>query len=102
MSSKILLPDVSDDVNATLNRLLDRLEKRADHNLLRSQLYDNERRIRQLSSVIPPQYNNLRLVLGWSSKAVDSLVRRCNLDGFTWADGDLNSLGFREVWDGNM
>lgn len=102
MTGKILLPDVPDEVNATIGRLLDRLDKRADHNELRTNLYENERRIKQVSTVIPPQYNNLRLVLGWTSKAIDSLVRRCNLDGFVWPDGDLGSIGFREVWDGNM
>jgi hypothetical protein len=38
-------------------------------------------------------------VLGWSAKAVDILARRCNLDGFVWPDGDLDSLGGSEVWD---
>lgn len=102
MTGKILLPDVPDKVNYLLGHLLARLDKRADHNQLRTDLYENERRIRQVSTVIPPQYNNLRLVLGWTTKAIDSLVRRCNLDGFVWPDGDLNSIGFREVWDGNM
>ena len=58
--------------------------------------------MRQVSNVIPPQYSALRLALGWTAKAVDSLVRRCNLDSFVWDGGDLNDLGFREVWDGNM
>lgn len=102
MTGKILLPDVPDEVNGILGQLLDRLDKRAAHNQLRSDLYDNERRIRQVSHVVPPHYNNLRLVLGWSTKAIDSLVRRCNLDGFAWPDGSLDDLGFREVWDGNM
>jgi hypothetical protein len=47
------------------------------------------------------QYTYLGLVLGWSSKAVDALARRCNLDSLVWPDGDLDSLGFRELWDGN-
>jgi len=41
-------------------------------------------------------------VLGWSAKAVDILARRCNLDGFVWPDGDLDSLGYREVVDDNF
>ena len=102
MTDRIALPGVTDDESRTLNMLLERLGHHGSHNDLRANLYDNERRTRQVSSVIPPQYNSLRLVLGWSSKAVDSLVRRCNLDGFVWPDGDLGSLGFREVWDGNM
>jgi hypothetical protein len=41
------------------------------------------------------------IVLGWSAKAVDILARRCNLDTFIWPDGDLDSIGFRETYDGN-
>jgi hypothetical protein len=41
------------------------------------------------------------IVLGWTSKAVDGLGRRCTLERFVWGDGDLDSLGSRQVWDEN-
>nr|WP_255633190.1 phage portal protein [Demequina sp. TTPB684] len=69
---------------------------------MRGAYYDGKRAARQITSVLPPAYNNLGLVLGWTAKAVDALNRRCHLDTFTWPDGDLGSLGFAEVWDGNM
>lgn len=98
---KITLPGLSDDENATLNRLLEHLDAKQQRNLLRASYYDGKRAIRQVGTVIPPQYYRLGIVLGWSAKAVDILARRCNLDGFVWPDGDLASLGFRDVWQGN-
>lgn len=101
MSDKISLPELSDDENGTLNRLLDDLAAKQPRNLLRASYYDGKRAVRQLGSIIPPQYYKLALVLGWSGKAVDTLARRCNLDTFIWPDGDLGDLGFGESWDRN-
>lgn len=101
MSEKITLPGVPDDTNLLLNGLLRQLDSKKPRNLLRASYYDGKRAIRQVGSVIPPQYYRLGLVLGWSAKAVDTLARRCNLDGFVWPDGDLESLGYREVIDDN-
>jgi hypothetical protein len=98
---RITLPGVSDDDNATLNGLLERLDKKQPRNFLRASYYDGKRAIRQVGTVIPPQYYRLGIVLGWSAKAVDILARRCNLDDFVWPDGDLDSIGFREVYEGN-
>lgn len=93
---------LSDDDNALANRLLKQLDDRAPRNLLRSSFYDGKRAMRQISTVVPPQYHRLGLVLGWSAKAVDALARRCNIDAFTWADGDLDSLGMDELVDDNQ
>lgn len=98
---QIHLPDVTDDENRLLNRLLKQLSDRAARNRLRASYYDGKRAIRQVGTVIPPQYFRLGIVLGWSAKSVDILARRCNLDGFVWPDGDLGSLGGDEVWDDN-
>jgi hypothetical protein len=98
---KIILPDTSDDENATLNHLLEQLDQKMPRNLLRASYYDGKRAIRQVGAIIPPQYWNIGIVLGWSAKAVDILARRCNLDAFVWPDGDLDSIGYRNVWDSN-
>lgn len=98
---KIAVPGLSDDESLTLNHLLEKLYDCQYRNLLRASYYDGKRAIRQVGSVIPPQYYRLAIALGWSAKAVDALGRRCNLDGLLWANGDLDSLGFREIWDGN-
>lgn len=101
MTSTITLPGVSDDDNRTLNRLLEKLDKKSERNRLRSAYYDMRHAVRLMGSVIPPQYWRLGIVLGWSGKAVDVLSRRCNLDGFVWPDGRLDDIGWREVWEGN-
>ncbi|ASN67447.1 hypothetical protein 7S11_9 [uncultured Caudovirales phage] len=102
MTNKIVLPDLKEDENALLGHLLEQLDTKSRRNLLRASYYDGKRAIRQVGSVIPPQYYRLGLVLGWTAKAVDILARRCNLDGFVWPDGDLDSLGAGEVWDSNF
>lgn len=93
----IRLPGVSDDDNATINHLLDQLDAKTPRNLLRASYYDGKRAIRQVGTIIPPQYYRLGVVLGWSAKAVDILARRCNWERMVWADGDLSSLGMPEL-----
>lgn len=100
-AERITVPQWSDDENVTLNLLNEVLTRKATRNRLRACYYDGKRAIRQVGTVIPPQYYRLRIVLGWSAKAVDILARRCNLDGFVWPDGDLESLGSRDVWAAN-
>jgi hypothetical protein len=58
--------------------------------------------VQQVGSVIPPQYQDLALVLGWAAKGVDGLGRRCNLERFVWNDGDLDALGVDELQDSNF
>lgn len=101
MSENITVPGLSDDEQATLDLLLERLEARKRRNLLRASYYDGKRAIRQIGTVIPPQYYRIGIVLGWSAKAVDILARRCNLDGFVWPDGDLAAIGGDELWESN-
>lgn len=101
IDQQIRLPGVTDDENRLLNHLLKKLDHASIRNNLRASYYDGKRAIRQVGTVIPPQYFRLGIVLGWSAKAVDILARRCNLDGFIWPDGELDSLGENEVWDSN-
>lgn len=98
---RITVPGLTDDEQNLFNHLLEVLHDKQRPNFLRASYYDGKRAIRQVGSVIPPQYYRLAIALGWTGKAVDGLARRCNLDGLIWADGDLDSLGFREMWDGN-
>jgi hypothetical protein len=99
---KIRVAGLTNDENDLVNHLLDVLDKRGRRNRLRSSFYDGKRALRQISAVVPPQYNQLGLVLGWSAKAVDALSRRCNVDAFTWQDGDLDSLGMDRFADDNQ
>ena len=103
MSSEMIprLKDLNDEENDTLARLATQLQRKSQRNLLRKGYYNGKHSLRRVSPVVPPQYYKLGLVLGWSAKAVDTLARRCNLDGFVWPDGDMNSLGVANILDDN-
>ena len=97
----LTVPGLTDDEQATLNRQVAKLKAREPRNLLRQRLYDNQEVARRIGDTIPSAYFNMGIVLGWTGKAVDALGRRCALERFVWADGDLESLGARKVWDDN-
>jgi hypothetical protein len=99
---RLTLPGLSDDEDRTLNLLLEQLETKARRNLIRSAYYDSRRMVRQVGTTIPAQYQTLALVLGWPAKAVDALARRSRVESFVWPGGDLDSLGLRELSDGNF
>lgn len=96
------IPDLNDDVVEKINGLYQQLVDRTPRNLLRAAFYDCKYVIRQIGSIIPPEYLRTATVLGWSAKSVDTLARRCNLDSFFWPDGDLKKLGGNDVWDDNF
>ena len=96
------VPGLSDDETVTVNLLAKQLKDKSRRNRMRSDLYDGKQAIRQVGSVIPPQYFRIGLALGWAAKGVDGLARRCNLDGMVWADGDLDSLGMGQLQDSNF
>lgn len=97
----IRVPDLSDDTSDLVTALVAQVRDKAQRNTLRQSYYDAKNQVRQVASILPPQYRSLSLVVGWSAKAVDLLARRCNLDGFTWTSGDLAALGAGEVWREN-
>ena len=102
MTESLTVPGISDDETRTLNHLVKQLNEKSKRNRLRSNIYDGKRAVKQLGTVIPAQYTRLAQVLGWGAKGVDGLARRCNLDRFVWADGDIDSLGIRELADSNF
>jgi hypothetical protein len=99
---KLSVPGLSDDELVTLNLCAEELDKKSPRNLLRSSHYDGKRAVQQIGTVIPPQYANIGLALGWAAKGVDGLARRCNLEKMIWADGDLESLGMNELEESNF
>jgi hypothetical protein len=102
VADKIHVPELSDDENDLLNHLVVQLAEKSKRNLLRSSVYDGKRAIKQVGSVIPPQYKRLGLILGWNAKGVDGLARRCNLERMVWTGGELDSLGMQELTDNNF
>jgi hypothetical protein len=93
---RLTVPGLNDFESDVLNRNLERLRRRYQANFTRSCLYDGKNATEQRSGVVPPQYYNLGIALGWSAKAVDGLTRRTRLERMVWAGGDLGSLGYAE------
>jgi hypothetical protein len=101
-AEKITVPGLTEDEGILVNSLVEQLAAKYRRNLMRSALYDGKNAIRQVGTVIPPQYENIGLALGWPAKGVDGLGRRCNLEAMSWTGGDLDSLGFQELADSNF
>lgn len=101
MNERIRIPALTDDEQNTFDLLWDELYRKTGRNLLRASYYDGKRAIRQVGTVIPPIYYRLGIVLGWSAKAVDTLADRCNLERYVWPEGDLDSIGYSEVFTSN-
>jgi len=102
VSESLRIPGFSEDETVTLNLLIQQLDGKSKRNLLRSSVYDGKRAVKQVGTIIPPQYRALGLILGWNAKGVDGLARRCNLERMVWADGDLDALGIQELTDNNF
>jgi hypothetical protein len=101
-TERVRIQGFSDDEDRTLNALIEQLDAKTPRNLRRATYYDGKRAVQQVGSVIPPQYQDLALVLGWVAKGVDGLGRRCNLERFVWNDGDLDALGVDVLQDSNF
>lgn len=99
---KLNVPGLSDSELDTLNSCAEQLSRKSRRNLLRSSYYDGKRAAKMVGSVIPPQYANIGLALGWAAKGVDGLGRRCNLEQMIWADGDISSLGMSDLEESNF
>ena len=102
MIERITVSGLSMDEGDLVNTLLEQLGKHEPGNRRRQDYYEAARPIQSVSSIVPPIYHRLGLALGWSAKAVDALARRCHVEGFSWADGDLGSLGIDELVEDNM
>lgn len=99
---KLSVPGLTDDELVVLNFCAEGLANKSPRNELRSSHYDGKRAVHQIGTIIPPQYANIGLALGWAAKGVDGLARRCNLEKMIWADGDLDSLGMSELEESNF
>lgn len=97
------VPDLTSDEQDLVAGLAKQLRDRRIRNQARTNLYDDGHVVmRQLSTVIPPQYHNIGLALGWATKGVDGLGRRCKLDRMVWTGGEIDSLGMQELADANF
>lgn len=101
INDRLTIPGLTDDEQAWVDRLWKVLRDKQGRNALRAAYYDCKHVANFGGSLIAPRYRTLAAVLGWNAKAVDMLARRSNIEGFYWADGDLESLGFTELSESN-
>lgn len=102
MTGLIKCLDLTHQEQNTLDRLVMQWRAKRSRNNLRAAYYDGKNAVRDLGISMPPAMNRVATVLGWSAKAVDTLNRRCALEGFRFAGGDLDSLGVGEIWEQNQ
>lgn len=96
---RIVIADLSDEDQASLDELLAQWRAKRPRNNLRSGVYDMKNATRHLMSAnVPAVIKRRAFVLGWPALAVDKLNRRCNLDGFYDASGhNLADYGLSEL-----
>lgn len=82
------LPAAAQD---TLDRLIKQLKEKAPRNELRTALMNHKRTFEDWPIV--GELGDLRAVLGWPAKAVETLGRRVRLEGFTIPGRDLSEFG---------
>ena len=63
-------------------------------NGVRRAYYEGENRLKNIGIAIPPELEDMRIVVGWPKKAVTALANRSRFDGWTNGgdDSDLNAI----------
>lgn len=92
---------LTDEEKAALTELWRVWTLKLRRNILRSQYYDQKNVLKDLEIAIPPHLTDLEMVLGWPSKAVDVLSRRCKLDGFVVPGDEGDGFGVVDLWRDN-
>jgi len=82
--------------------LANRLNEKSHRNILRRRYYDGHNALKDLGIAIPPPLKSVEVVVGWPAKAVDSMIDRTTLEGFTSTSGSAAMNAFlTDVWDSN-
>ncbi len=63
MSESLRIDDLTEDETVALNYNLKQIDEHTPRNELRSAYYDGKRAVKQIGTVIPPQYSNLGIAL---------------------------------------
>lgn len=93
----IRIPGLPEVETVLFNRLVDQVVAKRPRNQLRSALMDHRRTFEDWSMV--REHSDLKAVLGWPAKAVETLGRRIRLEGFTLPGGELSAFGLDEIED---
>lgn len=96
------IPNLGASHQATLDRLVDQIQRKAHRNRLRRRYYEYKNALRDLGIAIPPHLQHVETVVGWPAKAVDSMSRRNVLEGFSLKDGGSTAdLGLDDLLEQN-
>lgn len=90
-SDQIAISSLEKHEQDAFNECWKQLRDKAPRNQLRAAYYDGKNAVRDLGISTPPHMRRIALVLGWSAKAVDTLNRRCKLEGFTTPSDELSA-----------
>lgn len=97
----MMIPGLTEDEQAVLAQLVQRLGYKSLRNTLRSKYYDAKQTVRHLGIAIPPHLTSIETVIGWPAKSVDDLEQRIDLDGFVIPGATMSDLGLDVIWDQN-
>ena len=75
-----------------INYLRNKLEDKRKRVLTRYEYYEMKNEVKDFNISTPPQFNNLRCVLGWCAKSVDSLADRLVFREFKKDNFDLTEI----------
>lgn len=96
----IRVPGLPTAETVTLNLLHKQLQAKSARNGLRSALMNHQRTFENWPIV--KESGDLRAVLGWPAKAVETLGRRSRLEGFTLKGAELSAFGLDEMLEGSQ
>lgn len=91
------VPALTDVELDLLRTLVDQWRAKLNRNKLRARYYDHKATLLHLGISIPPQMRNVETVIGWPSKAVNSLADRVNFDGFVLPGSSEDPFGLQQV-----
>lgn len=101
MTSETLRLPVDATTNTTVNTLLAQLDDVSKQNKKRTDYYEHKRKLEQISEAVPGEYARIGLVLGWASKAIDFLARRCGLNEVAWPIGTEGEQQWKNLQKAN-
>ncbi|MFF5793688.1 phage portal protein [Paeniglutamicibacter sp. NPDC012692] len=81
--------------------MVERLQSKQHRHRMRRHYYDGTNALKDLGISTPPSLRNLDVALGWPAKAVDSLSKRVNLEGFVIPGHSIEDFGVDEIFRDN-
>jgi hypothetical protein len=107
----VALVALTDDESATLKRLQTRLDRdvrgyNEDGRKIRGfksldAYYDGEQRLEQLGYAIPEDLRDFVTIVAWPGTYVDSIVDRCQVEGFRLSNQSVADKDLWEIWQAN-